>query len=56
MERNDILLIYYDWNVCDISGLPCVRGSKSECPKDETGISEYCIHFHVTKKTEDIER
>jgi len=52
-ERNDILFIYYDWNVCDISGLPCVRGSKEECPKDR-GVLEYCQHFHVTKK--DIER
>lgn len=50
------MLIYYDWNKCDVDQKQCVRGSKKECPKDEGGILGYCEHFHLEEKTEDVER
>jgi hypothetical protein len=50
------MIIYYDWNKCDIDHQQCVRGSKKECPIDKTGVLEYCQHFHVTKREEDVER
>ena len=49
-------LIYYNWNTCKMDGLMCVRGSKPECPKNDEGMQEYCQHFHIEKRKEDVER
>lgn len=52
------MIIRYDWNYCDLSEdhKSCVRGSREECPIKKTGIEEYCPHFHIEKKSEDVER
>lgn len=52
------MLIYYNWNYCDLTvdHLPCIRGSKKECPQEILGVLVYCGHFHSEKKTEDIEK
>lgn len=52
------MLIYYDWNYCDLSEdhKSCTIGSREECPKDEKGVIAYCPHFHVEKRKEDVER
>lgn len=50
------MIIDYRWHKCKVDGLQCVRGSKSECPKDKNGILEYCTNFINEHKTEDVER
>lgn len=50
------MIIRYDWNTCNLDQRYCVRGSKEECPQDEKIILEYCKHFRVIKKEEEVER
>jgi hypothetical protein len=50
------MIIYYDWNYCELDKKQCVRGSKNECPDPQGVLEQHCKYFRVVKKTEDVEK